>query len=114
MWSNKYRAKKKEYNGRMYASTLEANDALWLDLLVSDGRLKEVKPQHKLSFSINGKHITTHIVDFLVTLPSGKQKFVETKGFATELWRVKWKLAEALYPETPYLVNPTEKILLSE
>ena len=109
---NKYKATKKEYNGRMYHSKMEANDAMWLDVMLKDGRLKAVKPQHKLSFEVNGKHITTHIVDFLVTLPDDRQKFVETKGFATELWRVKMKLAQALYPDIPYLVNANEKELL--
>jgi hypothetical protein len=109
---NKYKSKPKEYGGRVYHSGMEADQALWLDVMVKDGRLKEVKPQHKLSFNINGKHITTHIVDFLVTLPDGRQKLVEIKGFPTELWRVKMKLAEALYPETEYLVNPNERKLL--
>ena len=109
---NKYRAKRKEYNGRLYHSGMEADSALWLDLMLSGKKIKEVEPQHKLSFNIDGKHITTHIVDFLITLNDGRQKFVECKGFATELWRVKMKLTEALYPETEYLVNPSEKELL--
>ena len=111
-FKNKYRSNKKEYNGRVYHSKLEAQDALWLDLMVNQKKIKEVKPQHKLIFNVNGKHITTHIVDFLVTLNDGRQKLVETKGFPTDVWRIKMKLAEALFPETPYLVNPSEKELL--
>jgi len=109
---NKYMAKPKEYKGRQYHSGQEADDAMWLDLMVQDGRLKEVKPQHKIRFEINGKHLWTHIIDFKVTLPDGREKMVETKGFATELWRRNYKLFQALYPDIPYLVNPNEKEVL--
>ena len=112
-FKTKYRAKKKEYNGRMYHSTLEANDALWLDLLLNQKKIKEVRPQFKLILSVNGQRVTTHIPDFLVTLNDGRQKIVETKGFPTETWRIKMKLTQALYPQYEYLVNPTEKQLLS-
>jgi len=93
-------------------SGMEANDAMWLDLLKRQGKIKDVESQHKLRFEVNGKHITTHIVDFLVTLNDGRKKFVETKGMRQEVWRIKWKLTEALYPETPYLINPSERELL--
>jgi len=109
---NKYNARPKEYGGRLYASTQEANDALWLDLLKSQGKIKEIEPQHRLFLTVNGKRITTHIVDFLITLPDGRQKFCETKGFATELFRIKYKLCQALYPDIPYLINPTDQELL--
>lgn len=108
----KYRAEGAIYRGRKYDSKRESIDAMWLDSLVQQKKIKEVKPQHKLFLECNGKHITTHIVDFLITMNDGRQKFVETKGFATEVWRLKWKLTEANYPETPYLVNPTEKKVL--
>jgi len=105
----RYRHDKTIYNGRKYASMREAKDAVKLDTLILMGKIKEVKPQHKLFLSCNGKHITTHIVDFLITLNDGRQKFVETKGFATDVWRLKWKLTEANYPDIPYLVNPKEE-----
>jgi hypothetical protein len=109
---SKYKNRPKEYNGRFYHSYQEASDALWLDLLLSQKKIKEVKPQFRLVLSVNGKRVTTHIPDFLVTLNDGRQKIVETKGFATELWRIKMKLTQACYPQYDYLVNPTEKELL--
>jgi hypothetical protein len=117
MWQktfkNKYGAKKTEYNGRKYASRIEAEDALWLDVLLSDKKIKEVIPQFKIRFEVNGKHLWNHIVDFKVVLNDDRVKMVETKGFATELWRRNVKLFEALYPEIPYLINTNEKQLLS-
>ena len=109
---NKYKAKRAEYKGRSYHSIKEAEDAMWLDDLLKKGEIKEVKPQHRIRFFINDKHLWDHLVDFLITLPDGRQKYVETKGFPTSEWAKNKKLAEALYPEIPYLVNPNEKELL--
>lgn len=111
-FKTKYRANKKEYNGRIYHSKLEAENALWLDVMLSDRKIKEIKPQHKIILDVNGKHITTHIVDFLVTLNDGRKKFVEIKGFPTDVWKIKAKLTQALFPKTEYLINPSEKQLL--
>ena len=109
---NKYNNKTTVYNGRKYMSRMEAVDAMWLDTLLKENKIKEVEPQHKIFLDMNGKHITTHIVDFLVTLNDGRQKFVETKGMANELWRIKMKMTEASYPDIPYLVNCKENDLL--
>jgi hypothetical protein len=107
----KYGQKRASYKNRMYDSQLERDYAIILDSHLTSKRLTEVEPQHKLRLLVNGKLITTHIVDFLVTLPDGRQKFVEVKGFPTDIWRFKQKLTEALFSETPYLVNPTDKQL---
>jgi len=85
-------------------SGFEADVAMWLDSFVKTGELSEVKSQYKIILDVNGHHVTTHIVDFLLTFPDGRQKFLEAKGQAEREWRIKWKLTEALYPETPYLV----------
>lgn len=103
----------KIYNGRAYHSLREAEEAMWLDSLVKEKRLATVKPQHKIFLTVNGQSVTTHIVDFLVLLPDGREKFVEIKGFATSEWGIKKRLTEACYPDIPYLVNPNEKQLLS-
>jgi len=108
---SKFNNKKCRYGNRMYHSRLEANSALWLDSLLKQGKILEVKAQHKIPIYVNDKLICNHFVDFLVTLNNGRQKFVETKGFFTETWRLKKKLVEAIYP-VPYLVNPTQEQLL--
>lgn len=110
--ASKHNNRRTEYNGRIYMSKMEADDALWLDMLLRQKKIRHVAPQYKIDLRCNGKHITTHIVDFLVTLPDGRTKFVETKGMRQELWRIKMKLTEANYPDIPYLVNPSEKELL--
>lgn len=86
---------------------------MWLDSLVKQGNVVNVTPQYPIRIVVNGKPICSHIVDFRVTLPDSREKFVETKGRPTDLWKLKRKLVQALYPEVPYLTNPTEKELLS-
>lgn len=101
---NKYGAKKKEYNGRLYMSKGEAGYAQELELRKKAGEIKEIVPQFRISLDVNGYHICNYIVDFLVTLPDGTQELHEYKGFATDLWKFKWKLTEALYSDKYKLV----------
>lgn len=110
---NKYNAHTAEYKGIKYHSKLEAEMAMWLDSLVKDGSIKEVQRQYKIDLSVNNVHVTTHIVDFLVTLNDGRQKFCECKGFVTDVWGIKRRLTEALYKnKIEYVTNPTLKYLL--
>lgn len=107
----KYRNKKCRYGNRTYHSRREASDALWLDSLLKQGKIKEVKAQHKIPIYVNDKFICSHYVDFKVTLNSGEEIMVECKGFWTELYRLKLKLVHAVYPDMIYLINPNNKIL---
>ena len=108
MWQikkqNKYNNQSKEYNGRYYHSKKEAAYAQELDLLKKAGEIKDWKPQHRVSLDVNGYHICNYIVDFLVTNKYGEEELHEVKGFETDLWRIKRKLLEAIYPDIKYIV----------
>lgn len=108
---NKYKNKKCRYKGRIYHSRLEAGSALWLDSLQRAGKIKDIERQSRLSIDINGQHICNLYVDFKITLPDGRQKYAEIKGFPTAEWKLKQKLALVLSP-IPYLVNPDLRTLL--
>lgn len=95
--ANKYGNTTKEYNGRWYHSKLEAKYAQELDLMKKAKEIKDWIPQFKLSLDVNGKHITNYYVDFLVTNNDNSQELWEIKGFETDTWRMKWRLATALY-----------------
>src|SRR2546425_1209913 len=103
MWyqrqGNKYGASKKEYNGRIYMSKGEAGVARDLELRKRIGEIREITPQFRLPLDVNGYHICNYIVDFKCDMVDGTIEMVEAKGFATEIWRMKWKLAEALYQD---------------
>jgi len=85
---------------------------MWLDDLIRQGKVVKVENQFKIDIRVNGIHITNHYVDFRVTLPDGRVKYMETKGFPTPEWIIKQRLCEAT-SDIPYLVNPLEKELLA-
>lgn len=101
MWrqrrGSKYGNSEKEYNGRIYHSQKEAGYARDLDLMLKGKEIKSWKPQHKLSLDVNGYHICNYIADFLVVDKYGEEQIHEVKGFETDVFRMKWKLVEALY-----------------
>jgi len=93
---NKYKAKRQTFGGRSYHSKKEAQYAEQLELRKLAGEIKHIKPQHKLPLYVNGKLITNYYIDFKTTLTDDTYELIEVKGFATDLWKVKWKLTEAL------------------
>ncbi len=101
---NKFSAVKKSYNGRTYHSALEADYAMQLDLRKKAGEIKEIIPQYKISIDINGVHITNYFMDFKVILPGEEIEMHEVKGFETDLWRIKWRLARALNPQWKFVL----------
>lgn len=96
---SKYGNKTKIYNGRAYDSIREANHAEELDWRKKAGEIKEIIPQHKISLDVNGSHIANYFVDFKVITKHDSVEYHEVKGFETEVWRLKWKLFEALLDE---------------
>jgi len=95
--ANKFGAKKTVWNGIQYDSKLEAGYAHDLDLLKKAGQVKDIQRQVRFSLDVNKIHIANYIADFVVTLPNGQKQVHETKGFSTDVFRMKWKLMEALY-----------------
>jgi len=97
--SNKYRNVKTEYNGINYASKLEAGYAVELDIVKKAKEIKEWHRQVKISLDLNGYHIANYYVDFSIDHNDGTIEYVECKGMVMEVWRLKWRLMEALYQE---------------
>lgn len=94
---NKYGAISREYNGVLYHSKLEAKYASELDLELKEKKIKSWRRQVKISLDVYGYHICNYYVDFEVTHNDKTIELVEVKGFPTEVWRLKWKLLEAIY-----------------
>jgi len=87
------------YNGVSYHSKKEAAYAAELDLLVRAKEIKSWDRQVRISLDVNGFHICNYIIDFVVHHNDGTEEYVEVKGFQTEVWRLKWRLFEALYED---------------
>ena len=98
---NKYGAKSTEYNGNVYHSKLEAGYAMELDLLLRGKAIRGWKRQVRIPLDVNGHHIANYVMDFVVDELDGTERWVEVKGFQTDMWRMKWKLLLALYEEKP-------------
>ena len=92
------------YNGYNYDSKLEASYAIELDWQVKAGQIKKVERQFKIDLSINGVHICNYYIDFKIIYPDDHEEYHEVKGFATDLWKIKWKLAQAIYPEWKFVL----------
>jgi hypothetical protein len=102
---NKYGAVKEEYNGRVYHSKKEANFARNLDLKIKAGIIKFWHPQKELKLIVNGALICKYIIDFYVCYTDNSDAWIEVKGKETPDWRIKFKLAMALYPGYTFIVE---------
>jgi hypothetical protein len=99
---NKYHAKSSIYNGSYYMSQLEAAYAAELDLRVRAKDIVSWEKQIRVSFVIHGIKICDYIVDFKILHNDGSIEWVETKGFVTDVARIKMRMFEAVYlPEHP-------------
>lgn len=94
---NKFGAKKTEWNGVMYASKFEASYAAELDMRQKGGDIESWEKQRTLDLRVNDQHITSYKIDFIVKYHDGHREFVETKGFPTPDWIIKWRLMEATF-----------------
>lgn len=96
---SKYNNKTQDYNGRKYDSIKEANYAEELDWRIKAGEVKEWLPQYKIDLRVNGIHIANYFVDFKVVMSDGSIEFHEVKGLELPLWKMKWKILEAVKNE---------------
>lgn len=78
-------------------SKFEAGKAQELRLLVKGGEIATFEEQVKIPLEVNGFHICNYYIDFVVKHKDGDTEYIETKGYATDVWKLKWKLFEALY-----------------
>ena len=80
-----------------YDSKFEAGYAQELELRKKAGDIKDWISQEVLDLNVNGYRVCTYKIDFIIFHNDGTEEYVETKGYPTPVWRLKWKLFEALY-----------------
>ena len=90
---------KTEYNGKTYDSKLEASYAHIIDHKIKNGEIKSVVAQYPMPVKINGVKICKYVADFMVTFPDNRVEIWDAKGVETSIFKLKWKLVKALYPE---------------
>lgn len=102
--NSKYKAKKVVIDGIKFDSQKEGSHYQELKLLEKRGIIKNLKLQTRFelqpSYKKNGKTIRAinYIADFTYFL-NGKLIVEDTKGFRTEVYKLKKKIFEYKYPE---------------
>jgi hypothetical protein len=98
--TNKYRAIRTKIGDQVFDSRLEAEHYLILKDKEKCGEIIGLETQHELSIGINNKHICIYIADYFYFDNSAQRWVVsDAKGVETEVFKLKWKLVKALYPE---------------
>ena len=94
---SKYYAKKVEYDGIVFDSKLEGARYKILKTMQDRGEISELEVQVPYECVVEGKKICKYFADFRYRC--GDDVMVEdTKGIITQVFRLKKKLVEALYP----------------
>lgn len=100
MYSQKYTYYNVKKQGKN-DSKFEAGKAQELELLKKAGEIKDFREQVKIPLIVNGLIVCDYYIDFEIEHNDGTIEFCETKGYATDTWKLKWKLFEALYSDKP-------------
>ena len=84
-----------------YDSKFEAGFAQELEIRKRAGEIKSWEKQKVLDLIVNNYIVCTYKIDFIIYHNDGTIEYTETKGYATPIWRLKWKLFEACYSDLP-------------
>lgn len=101
---NKFRNVKTSVAGIVFDSKLEASLYQELRLLELTLVIEDLKRQVPVNLVVADKLICRIIPDFIYR-ENGKRIVHEAKGKRTRDWVIKWKLAQALYPEWVFRIN---------
>jgi hypothetical protein len=101
---NKFNAETCEYRGRKYDSKGEMEYAIKLDWRKKSGEIAKITPQYPIAIIVSGHQICNYVIDFKIDFTDGHIEYHEYKGCETDLWKLKWKLAKALYPDYKFVL----------
>ena len=83
--------------GKTYDSKLEMKYRQHLELLFKAGEVINIEEQVPYELMVSGKKICVYVLDFRVTYKDGSKKWIDCKGVATAVYRIKKKLFEAIF-----------------
>jgi len=110
MRGNKYRNKPTVVDGVRFASKAEAKRDAELHLLQLAGEIHGLSRQPRFPLKVKGKLICTYVGDWTYFQNIGPDRAYgpiveDKKGVQTEAFKIKWKLAQALYPEIDWRLS---------
>src|SRR3990167_10841801 len=82
-------------------SKFEAGYAQELAIRKKAKDIKDYQEQVNIPLIVNGYLVCTYRIDFKIFHNDGTIEFLETKGLAMPVWKLKWKLFEALFGDLP-------------
>jgi hypothetical protein len=85
--------------GIMHQSKLEARRCTELHVMQRGGLIHDLEahPQPRFTLDVNGVHIANYFPDFSYVTDAGETVIEDTKGFQTDVYRLKKRLVKALY-----------------
>ena len=102
---SKYNNQKTMVDGIKFDSKKEADYYIHLKLLKKAGEIKDIGLQQRFvlqpGFKKNGVKYQpiTYIADFVITNNDGTTEVVDVKGVETQVFKIKKKLFEYMYPD---------------
>lgn len=91
-------------DGVRFHSIKEANRFIELQYLEKANEISELKRQIRFDLKVNENKVCAIIVDHTYLNKDKVQVIEDVKGYATDVWKLKWKLIKALYPNYIYEV----------
>lgn len=91
----KFGNKKTLVDGRVFASKREARRYGELRLLMRAGEILNLELQPVIACEVNGKHVCNYVADFRYTDRKGRTVYEDSKGYKTDVYRLKKKLVKA-------------------
>ena len=82
-----------------YDSKFEAGYADELVLRQKVGDIKSFQSHIAIPLAVNGYKICDYYIDFVVHHNDGTTEYVETKGYPTPVWKLKWRIFLAMFED---------------
>ena len=101
---SQYGAVKTEVDGIKFDSKKEAKRWQELKLMEHANQIQDLERQVSLPLYVAEKKICTYRADF-VYLQDGVLCIEDAKGYQTDVFKLKWKLAQAVFPKVRFTLS---------
>lgn len=101
---NKYGAQKTVVDGLRFDSKKEAMRWQELKKLESIGAIQNLERQVSIPLHVAGVKVCTYRADFMYEM-DGVVVVEDAKGYQTEVFKLKWKIGQALFPIYKWVIS---------
>lgn len=101
-WNKSYfNTKKVKHKNKLYDSKFEAGFGMELEQKLKRKEIAGFDIHFRIPLVVNDYVVCDYYIDFVVYHLDGLTEYIETKGYSTPQWKLKWKLFCALYEDKP-------------